>query len=533
MKKLFILISVLSITSTSAIISHSQEYWAKTYGESENEFAFSGQQTTDGGYIAAGYTSSFGFASGASWVLKLDSNGTVTWQKAYEGDAVYVIQQTTDGGYIVAGEEWLVDRYSDFKVLKLDSTGTISWQKTYGSSNLEQPSSILQTTDGGYIVAGYTGIDVDSDLCLLKLDSIGTISWQKTYGGSSIDFFLTSSIQQTLDGGYIVAGGTTSFGAGGRDLWVLKLDSTGTISWQKTYGGSDNDNASSIQQTLDGGYIVAGDTESFGAGLFDNWVLKLDSNGNVTWQKTYGGNDGEFRPKIKQTTDEGYIMVSTTDSFGAGNYDFWIIKLDNSGNVSWEKTYGGSDSDNPWSIQQTLDGGYIVSGWTDSFGVGGRDLWVLKIDSNGEVLGCDIMNTSNATVTDTSVSGVNTSITGQPFSAVITDISVTPQDTSAEITTICSWIDSDNDGIADAQDNCPEDSNPGQESSDNDSHGDACDNCPGVDNEDQADSDGDGIGDVCDTGEAAIPTLSEWGMIIFMTILLGIGIVTLVRRRMV
>jgi len=274
-------------------------------------------------------------------------------------------------------------------------------------------------------------------LWLLKLDSIGNISWQKTYGGSSIDcLYPGASIQQTLDGGYIVAG-FYSFGADGSDFWVLKLDGSGDVTWQKTYEGADSDYASSIQQTLDSGYIVAGLTESFGAGHFDNWVIKLDSDGNITWQKTYGGSEGEFYAYIKQTTDEGYIMTSTTESFGAGYFDFWIITLDNSGNVSWEKTYGGSDSDSPWSIQQTLNGGYIVSGWTDSFGAGGRDLWVLKLNSNGEIPGCNFMTTSNATVTDTSVSGVNTSITAQAYSSTVTDTSITPQDTSAMIDTIC------------------------------------------------------------------------------------------------
>jgi len=154
--------------------------------------------------------------------------------------------------------------------------------------------------------------------------------WAKTYGGTGDDY--AYSIQQTSDGGYIVAGYTGSSGAGLADFWVLKLKSDGTVDWQKTYGGGGYDSASSIQQTSDGGYIVAGVTTSFGAGGYDFWVLKLDGSGNVQWQKTYGGTGNDYANSIQQTTDGGYIVAGVTTSFGAGG-DFWVLKLDSSGNV--------------------------------------------------------------------------------------------------------------------------------------------------------------------------------------------------------
>ncbi len=312
------------------------------------------------------------------------------WARAYGGsdsDYGYSIQQTSDGGYIVAGFTFSFGAgRDDIWVLKLSSTGTIDWQHTYGGSNDEYNPFIHQTSDGGYIVAGstYSFGAGGSDIWVLKLSSTGTIDWQRTYGGSDDDE--AYSIQQTSDGGYIVAGETWSF-IGGFEavIWVLKLSSTGTIDWQQTYEGGDGDRAYSIQQTSDGGYIVAGCTYSFGAGGGDFWVLKLSSTGTIDWQRTYGGSDSDYSYSIQQTSDGGYIVTGFTFSFGAGHKDIWVLKLSSTGTVNWQQTYGGSDLDEAYSVQQTSDGGYIVAGRTLSFGAGFSDAWILKLSSAGAI----------------------------------------------------------------------------------------------------------------------------------------------------
>jgi uncharacterized delta-60 repeat protein len=233
-----------------------------------------------------------------------------------------------------------------------------------------------------------------------------------------------------------VAGWTFSFGAGGRDFWVLKLNSDGIVAWQKTYGGADWDEACSIQRTSDGGYIVAGRTYSFGAGNYDFWVLKLNSDGTVSYQKTYGGANWDWANSIYQTSDGGYIVAGGTQSFGAGGEDSWVLKLNSDGTVSWQKTYGGSSADRAYSIQQTSDGGYIVAGFTASFGAGSGDFWVLKLNSDGTIpfnpaSGAQMIDTSvvpantSATVTNTAVTGVNTSATVTNTSATVTDTNAT------------------------------------------------------------------------------------------------------------
>jgi len=413
-------------TTTVQVTVSTTVQWAKTYGGPEWDGASSIQQTADGGYIVAGWTFSFGAGDSDFWVLKLDQSGNVQWQKAYGGpdwDRAFSIQQTSDGGYIVAGETWSFGAGdSDFWVLKLDRNGDVQWQKAYGGPSEEHVSSIQQTADGGYIVAGTTKSFFFSGTWVLKLDRNGNVQWQKTYGGLSKG---PVSIQQTADGEYIVAGKSEGY-----DIWVLRLDRNGNPQWGKTYGGLGLGEALSIQQTSDGGYIVAGETWSFGAGDSDFWVLKLDRNGDVQWQKAYGGPSEEHVSSIQQTADGGYIVAGTTYSFAAGYTDIWVLKLDQSGNVQWQKTYGGPSWDKASSIQQTADGGYIVAGSTYSFG---WDIWVLKLDANGDIGGCSLIGTSNATVSDTtlnkfafSVGPGNTSASGQNSSAVITETNVTP-----------------------------------------------------------------------------------------------------------
>jgi hypothetical protein len=406
--------------------------------------------TSDGGYVVAGVTWSFGAGEGDVWVLKLDGSGNVVWQKTYGGPSFewpYTIVPTSDGDYVVAGVTWSFGAGKwDVWVLKLDGSGNVVWQKTYGGPGGEGAFAIAPTSDGGYVVAGFTesfGAG-EGDVWVLKLDGSGNVQWQKTFGETDLDE--AHAIVPTSDGGYVVVGVTKSFGAGKGDVWVLKLDGSGNVVWQKTYGGTGWDKANAIAPTSDGGYVVAGKTCSFGtAGSCDVWVLKLDGWGNVVWQKTYGGTDDEDASAIAPTSDGGYVVTGKTRSFGAGGGDVWVLKLDSSGNVVWQKTYGGSNDDWAYAIVPTSDEGYIVVGVTKSFGAGKSDVsdvWVLKLEANGTVRGCPsgLVRDSAASVGSTSVSPGTTSVVGQTTSASVALSSAVVGTSSASPTGVCTGL---------------------------------------------------------------------------------------------
>jgi hypothetical protein len=270
----------------------------------------------------------------------------------------------------------------------------------------------------------------------LKLDGSGNVQWQKTYGGTGSED--ASAIAPTPDGGYVVAGETWSFGAGWNDVWVLKLDGLGNVQWQKTYGGPDWDAAYAIAPTGDGGYVVAGWTDSFGTGGRDVWVLKLDGRGNVQWQKTYGGTDADGARAIAPTSDGGYVVAGWTGSFGAGNRDVWVLKLDGRGNVQWQKAYG-----RPWgeaeAIAPTEDGGYVVAGWTWFLGDSKWGVWVLKLGADGSIRGCPsgFVRDSTASVAPTAVRPRNSSAVVRTSFASVRTSSAIVETTSVSPTPVC------------------------------------------------------------------------------------------------
>ncbi len=355
--------------------------------------------------------------------LKSFSQPAIEWQKSYGGsitDVATSIQQTSDGGYIAAGYSLSYDGditdpkgISFFWVVKLSPTGILEWEKSLGSPFEDYGASIKQTSDGGYIVAGQShgnGLDVTGnhesvDYWVVKLNAIGDIEWQKSLGGSQWDG--GESIQQTSDGGYIVAGqsesndGDVTGNHGFSDMWVVKLTPVGNIEWQRSYGGSNYDSAWSIQQTTDDGYIVAGASASSDGdvtannGISDYWVLKLDNTGSIEWQKSYGGSEVDYAFSIQQTADGGYITAGMSGSIDGditnnqGGRDFWVVKLTDLGVIEWQKSLGGTDVDSAHTIIQTPDEGYLVAGWILSndgdvtANQGGRDFWVVKLSTAG------------------------------------------------------------------------------------------------------------------------------------------------------
>jgi len=349
--------------------------WIRVYGGSRQmytgccgEYAYSIQQTSDGGYIAAGDVGTYWWCGYCGphevYIIKTDSEGNIEWERTFGDDGgkakANSIQQTSDGGYIAAGR-----KHGFFYFLKLYPDGNIEWEKTYDEG---EAYSIQQTSDGGYIAAGSKGST--PDVYIIKTDSEGNIEWEKTYDEGE-----AYSIQQTSDGGYIV---TASRNIGSWVTCILKLYPDGNIEWEKIYPKY----LYSIQQTSDGGYIAAGGRES-SEGLY---ILKLYPDGSEEWRKTFGGYVYDTARSIQQTSDGGYIAAGSKYPRGAGEpSDLWVIKLDSNGNIEWDRTFGGFGSDFGYSVKQTFDNGYIVVGtiWGSSeYGRPYDFVYVIKLSPN-------------------------------------------------------------------------------------------------------------------------------------------------------
>jgi len=312
--------------------------WDRTFGGTSDEGGDSVQQTIDGGYIIAGHNYSYGADSADVWLIKTDGNGNKIWDRTFGGtdyDFSSSVQQTTDGGYIIIGWTWSFGAgESDVWLFKTDINGKEKWNRTFGGKYSDWGYSVQQTIDGGYIITGGTesfGADGwDHDVCLIKTDGNGNKIWDKTFGGTNWDEGY--SVQQTTDGGYIITGYTISFGAN-VNVWLIKTDSNGDKIWDKTFGKA-NSAGSSVQQTTDGGYIITGYTNSFDTYSADVWLIKTNDNGDKIWDKTFGGTEVDIGNNVQQTTDGGYIITAWTESYGAGGADIWLIKTDENGDVT-------------------------------------------------------------------------------------------------------------------------------------------------------------------------------------------------------
>jgi len=363
-----------------------------------------------------------------------NNDDQVTFVKTYGGsknDSAQSVTATTDGGYIILGytqsnDNDITDKQDesfDYWVLKFDATDQLQWQKTYGGSLDDRGSDIIQTSDGGYAILGYSfSNDGDAnenaglqDYWLVKLDANGNISWEKSFGYQGADSGITMT--ETNDQGFLVTGildVTASGGEGnssrnanrhaGGDYWALKLDISGNLEWSHYFGGNFTDTPYGVVQTDDNGYIVVGSSDSedtdisSNIGTYDFWVIKISESGDLVWEKSFGGSQIDEARAIVKTNDGNYIIAGDTRSGdndvsqNKGAADLWLIKISPTGNLIWEKNIGGSSFDVARAVKKSQSSGFLLSGSSRSSDMdvsenkGQNDAWVLKTDNNGNLL---------------------------------------------------------------------------------------------------------------------------------------------------
>ena len=360
-----------------------------TYG-GENSDDFKSLIQIDDGYIIAGNTYSINTDSIDIWLIKIDKDFNTIWDNSFGGNDLEIIRstrQTSDGGYIIIGyTRSFGPEGSNGWLIKTDDSGNMLWNKTFGGVDSEDCMSVEQTNDGGYIITGITRSyeDEDGDLWLIKTDTDGNKEWEKFLGGDETDYGF--SVQQCSDNGFIITGYTQSYGAGMLDLWLIKTDNSGNEQWNKTFGGSNYDTGRKVRQVSDGGYIVLGNSMSFGPGGEDIWLIRMDRDGNETWNRTFGGYRNDLGFCIQETIDDGYIITGSTYSYGAGEDDVWLIKTNSTGHKEWDRTFGGENKEG-WgsSIVEVPDEGYLIAAYTKSYGAGDADGWLIKTNQTGYV----------------------------------------------------------------------------------------------------------------------------------------------------
>ena len=313
----------------------------------------------------------------------------IEWDATYGSNRIdwgNCIQQTSDGGYIISGtyyrNAWSL-WYSHFYLIKIDADGNEEWSQTYGLLNSEHVAkSIRETTDGGYIIAGFQGVTYQYDAVVQKTDSEGNLIWENTYGDANA-YDTAQSVEQTSDGGYIVTGMTNSYGSQGSDVLLLKIDANGDQEWIKTLGGSDQDSGNCVKQTSDGGYIVVGETDSYGVNG-DVYLIKTDATGNEQWSQTFGGNERDGGYSVQQTTDDGYIITGWYKN-DIWDSDVYLIKTDATGNEQWSQTFDKGDTeDYGYYGIETSDGGFIATGCTGIYLQETTDVWVIKLKGENQ-----------------------------------------------------------------------------------------------------------------------------------------------------
>ena len=393
---LIVLVSVLLIFSLLYLAGVFSENGIHTNRDTSVDAALSVIETSDGGYALAGFTQTVGTEDGDFWLIKTDEDGNEEWNQTYGGEkfeTAHSLVETSDGGYALAGDTQSFGAGdSDYWLVKTDENGNEEWNQTYDKGADERARSLLETSDGGYVLAGdisYSSVDLDYgwyEAWLVKTDENGNMEWSRTYGGKGFDG--AYGLVEASDGGYVLAGFTQVWGDGWNDFWLVKTDPNGNLDWRQNYGGDRPQEAYALVEASDGGYALAGFTDLSDTERSAFWFVKTDKDGDMVWNQTIRGDydyDYDYAWDLVEVPDGGYALVGRTDYVDPEGYDVVLIKTDKNGNVEWNQTYRREMSEEANSLVVTSDGGFIIAGYTGSSGYEYPDFWLAKTDANGNM----------------------------------------------------------------------------------------------------------------------------------------------------
>ena len=373
------------IVSAPAIADAPDTLWTKTYGGTYFDYGESVQECAEGGFIIAGATKSFGAGSYDIYLVRTDANGDALWTKTYGGtdyDWGKSVEECAGGGFIITGYTYSFGAgMDDVYLIRTNSNGDTLWTKTYGGTGNDGGYSVQECADSGFVIAGATGsFGVGYyNVYLIRTDVDGDTLWTRTYGGT--DYDCGESVQECASGGFIIAGRTKSFGAGSYDVYLIRTDADGDTLWTKTYGGTDWDVGESVQECAGGDFIITGVTKSFGAGSYDVYLIRTDADGDTLWTRTYGGTDYDEGYSVQECAGGGFVIAGNT--WTGFYYDVYLIRTDADGDTLWTRTYGGTNDDEGYSVQKCAGGGFIIAGNTWSFGAGKKDVYLIRISETG------------------------------------------------------------------------------------------------------------------------------------------------------
>ncbi|MEM2968097.1 MAG: hypothetical protein QXJ40_05910 [Candidatus Bathyarchaeia archaeon] len=366
-----------SASSDQALFKEATVLWERTYGGADDDRAFC-LASSKRGFVVAGSSASLEIGKTAGWVLQLDYDGNMLWNRTFiekaESEFRYVL--SLDDGFLLVGNIFLPSGSVDGYAAEIDSLGNLKWNVTLDNGKTDKLFSASKAQDGFVLVGLSDSFSDNSDVWVVKINGSGAIVWNKTYGWTMED--AGRAVISTEDNSFVVAGYTNSIGNGDYDFLLLKIDDSGNLLWTKTYGGAQSDKAYALAKTANECLIV-GDTRSKGEGESDAWIIKADLNGDLIWETTVGGKGFDMPTCVACSKDGGYLIGGFTFSFGKGMRDFWLFKIDEGGRLLWSSTVGRSAYEEAYGVLDVAENEYAMAGWTNSIGKGHYDFYIVKI----------------------------------------------------------------------------------------------------------------------------------------------------------